>query len=115
MIERTVWYAVMAIGLISCIAYGGKLFGEPIKLDPRWCAEYSRDAYRAAVSKAAGTPKEEAIAMFEKERSSYPPKMWPHVLTLIDNAYASGLLPDDFKQGIYKDCLDNDGWIERGV
>lgn len=113
--ERWLFWLVAAIGLVSCLLYGGKLMAEPIKLDPRWCAEYSRDAYKAAVARAAGQSKEEAIAMFQKEQGSYPPHMWPHVLTLIDNAYASDLLPDDFKQGIYKDCLDNDGWIERGT
>ena len=112
-IECPVWYTVAAIGLISCLCYGESLHAEPIKLDPSWCAEYSRDAYKAAVARAAGRSKEEAVAMFQKEQGSYPTNMWAHVLTLIDNAYASNLLPGDFKQGIYKDCLDNDGWIER--
>lgn len=111
--EKRIFWIVAAIGLVSCLFYGGKLMAEPIKLNPFWCAEYANDGHKASRMKMEGKTKEQTIAAFEEHRGDYPPRMWAHVLSLIDRAYAYNLGSDEFRKSIYLDCKKHDGWVDR--
>ena len=88
-----------------------KVFGEQLKINPRWCAEYARDGQKAAAARAAGSPRQTAESLFDQ--GAYLPHIWPHVVQLIDRAYASDLSPNAFGQHTFDDCIQHGGLIDR--
>lgn len=113
MAERFVWLLVVAIGLVSCLLYAGKLMGEPLKINLRDCPVYARDGYVAAQKRVDGWTKQQVLDYWNERKGNYTMEQWPHVLALLDQAFITKLDPKAFGRSLLDDCVANDGWLGR--
>ncbi len=104
MIEKHIFWLVAAIGLISCLLYGGKLMADDLARQKQ-CVELLVDEKIISIHAAAGLSQRHMVEKATRD-TTVTDERWAKLLKLIDEAHKYEGGPGAWFANAWHACID---------